>query len=61
MIEHVYRRASEARTISSVIVATDDERIVEAVRAFGGDVRMTSADHRSGTDRLAEIARQTTD
>jgi 3-deoxy-manno-octulosonate cytidylyltransferase (CMP-KDO synthetase) len=61
MIEHVYRRASEARTISSVIVATDDERIVEAVRAFGGDVRMTSADHRSGTDRLAEIAHQTTD
>jgi 3-deoxy-manno-octulosonate cytidylyltransferase (CMP-KDO synthetase) len=61
MIEHVYRRASEATTISSVIVATDDERIVEAVRAFGGDVRMTSADHRSGTDRLAEIAHQTTD
>ena len=60
MIEHVYRRASEARTISSVIVATDDERIVDAVRAFGGDVRMTSADHRSGTDRLAEIVRQTT-
>ena len=59
MIEHVYRRAAEARTISSVIVATDDERIVEAVRAFGGDVRMTSADHRSGTDRLAEIARAT--
>jgi 3-deoxy-manno-octulosonate cytidylyltransferase (CMP-KDO synthetase) len=56
MIEHVYRRASEARSIQSVIVATDDERIAEAVRAFGGDVRMTSPDHRSGTDRLAEIA-----
>ena len=56
MIEHVYRRATEARSIASVIVATDDERIAAAVRAFGGDVRMTSPDHQSGTDRLAEIA-----
>jgi 3-deoxy-manno-octulosonate cytidylyltransferase (CMP-KDO synthetase) len=56
MIEHVYRRASAARTVTSVIVATDDDRIAEAVRAFGGDVRMTSAVHRSGTDRLAEVA-----
>ncbi len=55
MIEHVYRRASEAQTISRVIVATDDERIADAVRAFGGDVRMTAAHHRSGTDRLAEV------
>jgi 3-deoxy-manno-octulosonate cytidylyltransferase (CMP-KDO synthetase) len=56
MIEHVYRRASAARTVASVIVATDDERIAAAVRAFGGDVRMTSAAHQSGTDRLAEVA-----
>ncbi|HET7219212.1 MAG TPA: 3-deoxy-manno-octulosonate cytidylyltransferase [Vicinamibacterales bacterium] len=56
MIEHVYRRASAARSLSSVIVATDDERIAAAVKAFGGDVRMTSRDHQSGTDRLAEIA-----
>ncbi len=56
MIEHVYRRASAARTIASVIVATDDGRIARAVRAFGGDVRMTSAAHQSGTDRLAEVA-----
>ena len=56
MIEHVYRRASDARSIASVIVATDDERIAAAVRAFGGDVRMTSRDHQSGTDRLAEVA-----
>lgn len=56
MIEHVYRRASEARSVSSVIVATDDERIHRAVRAFGGDVRMTSPQHPSGTDRLAEVA-----
>ncbi len=57
MIEHVYRRTSGARTISSVIVATDDERILRAVTAFGGDARMTSAAHVSGTDRLAEVAR----
>jgi len=56
MIEHVYRRASDARTIASVIVATDDERIAAAVRAFGGSVRMTSPSHPSGTDRLAEVA-----
>jgi 3-deoxy-manno-octulosonate cytidylyltransferase (CMP-KDO synthetase) len=56
MIEHVYRRASDARSVAAVIVATDDERIASAVRAFGGDVRMTSASHRSGTDRLAEVA-----
>ena len=56
MIEHVYRRACDARSVAAVIVATDDSRIVDAVRAFGGDVRMTSASHRSGTDRLAEVA-----
>jgi 3-deoxy-manno-octulosonate cytidylyltransferase (CMP-KDO synthetase) len=56
MIEHVYRRASAARSVSRVIVATDDRRIVEAVEAFGGDVRLTSASHQSGTDRLAEVA-----
>jgi 3-deoxy-manno-octulosonate cytidylyltransferase (CMP-KDO synthetase) len=56
MIEHVYRRASDARSISSVIVATDDERIARAVEAFGGVVRMTAASHVSGTDRLAEVA-----
>jgi 3-deoxy-manno-octulosonate cytidylyltransferase (CMP-KDO synthetase) len=55
MIEHVYRRASEARGVGSVIVATDDPRIADAVRAFGGTVRMTRADHRTGTDRLAEV------
>jgi 3-deoxy-manno-octulosonate cytidylyltransferase (CMP-KDO synthetase) len=56
MIEHVYRRAAEARSVSSVIVATDDERIWRAVEAFGGAVCMTSPDHPSGTDRLAEVA-----
>jgi 3-deoxy-manno-octulosonate cytidylyltransferase (CMP-KDO synthetase) len=56
MIEHVYRRAAAARSISSVIVATDDERIDAAVRAFGGNSRMTSRAHQSGTDRIAEVA-----
>ena len=59
MIEHVYRRASEARSVSSVVVATDDERIYRAVAAFGGVVHMTSPDHPSGTDRLAEVVRAT--
>lgn len=56
MIEHVYRRAAAARSISAVIVATDDERIHAAVQAFGGQSRMTSPSHPSGTDRIAEVA-----
>ena len=56
MIEHVYRRASAASTVSRVIVATDDRRILDVVRGFGGEAVMTSAAHQSGTDRLAEAA-----
>ena len=56
MIEHVYRRAAAAALVSRVIVATDDTRILEAVRRFGGEAVMTSAAHQSGTDRLAEAA-----
>ncbi len=56
MIEHVYRRAAEARSIAGVVVATDDERIASAVETFGGVAVMTASTHRSGTDRLAEIA-----
>ena len=56
MIEHVYRRAADARGIDAVVVATDDERIAAAVENFGGIVRMTQAAHRTGTDRIAEIA-----
>jgi len=56
MIEHVYRRAAEARGIDAVIVATDDERIARVVEQFGGTVRMTAATHRTGTDRVAEVA-----
>lgn len=56
MIEHVYRRTLAARGITNVIVATDDQRIVDAVSGFGGQVRMTSKHHPTGTDRLAEVA-----
>jgi 3-deoxy-manno-octulosonate cytidylyltransferase (CMP-KDO synthetase) len=56
MIEHVYRRAAAARSVSSVIVATDDERIVRAVESFGGKAQLTAASHQSGTDRIAEVA-----
>lgn len=54
MIEHVYRRAEQAKCLQGVYVATDDQRIFDAVRAFGGQVVMTREDHRSGTDRIAE-------
>ena len=57
MIEHVYRRAAAVAGIAEVIVATDDSRIVEAVTRFGGRAVMTAADHRTGTDRIAEVAR----
>ena len=56
MIAHVHERAAAARSVDAVIVATDDERVARAVEAFGGEVRMTSPAHRSGTDRLAEVA-----
>src|SRR5688500_11821292 len=60
MIQHVYERVQSARGIDRVIVATDDERIYDFVSAFGGEVVMTSADHRSGTDRIAAVARTLT-
>jgi 3-deoxy-manno-octulosonate cytidylyltransferase (CMP-KDO synthetase) len=56
MIEHVYRRVSASKTLSDVIVATDDLRIATRVREFGGKVRLTKATHETGTDRLAEVA-----
>jgi 3-deoxy-manno-octulosonate cytidylyltransferase (CMP-KDO synthetase) len=56
MIERVYGRAKMAQTPTRVIVATDDERIVNAVKAFGGEARMTRGDHRTGTERVAEVA-----
>jgi 3-deoxy-manno-octulosonate cytidylyltransferase (CMP-KDO synthetase) len=55
MIQHVYERTVRASLVNNVIVATDDERIQQAVTAFGGVCRMTRADHETGTDRLAEV------
>lgn len=55
MIQRVYEQCRKAGTLSDVIVATDDERIAEHVRSFGGKVVMTNADHQSGTDRCAEV------
>ncbi|HLZ52761.1 MAG TPA: 3-deoxy-manno-octulosonate cytidylyltransferase, partial [Candidatus Acidoferrum sp.] len=56
MIQRVYERAMMAARASRVIVATDDERIVKAVESFGGEARMTRVDHRTGTERVAEVA-----
>jgi 3-deoxy-manno-octulosonate cytidylyltransferase (CMP-KDO synthetase) len=56
MLQHVWERAQRSRYLDDLLVATDDERIAAAARQFGGRVRMTRADHASGTDRLAEIA-----
>jgi len=56
ILEHVFERASQARYLSRVLIATDDDRIADAARAFKAPVRMTRGDHPSGTDRAAEIA-----
>jgi len=58
MIQRVYESAARAKTVSEVVVATDDQRIFDAVRAFNGKVLMTSQDHPSGTDRVGEAAEQ---
>ncbi len=58
LVQHVYERASQARTVATVIVATDDPRIAAAVESFGGRVALTRRDHQTGTDRVAEVARQ---
>ncbi len=57
MIQWVYERAQRSRLVNRVIVATDDERIIKATAAFGGEAVMTSRDHSTGTDRIAEVAR----
>jgi 3-deoxy-manno-octulosonate cytidylyltransferase (CMP-KDO synthetase) len=56
MIERVWERVRRATSLSGVVVATDDERICSAVRAFGGEAALTRSDHRSGTERVAEVA-----
>jgi 3-deoxy-manno-octulosonate cytidylyltransferase (CMP-KDO synthetase) len=56
LLYYVYHRASRARTLNEVLIATDDERIFNAAKGFGARVVMTRGDHRSGTDRIAEVA-----
>ena len=57
IIQLVYEQVSKAKHLDTVIVATDDERIYEHVKSFGGEVAMTSNEHKSGTDRIAELAK----
>jgi 3-deoxy-manno-octulosonate cytidylyltransferase (CMP-KDO synthetase) len=54
LIQHTYERACQAKLIEKVLIATDDKRVFEAVQSFGADVIMTSSEHASGTDRIAE-------
>ena len=56
MVQHVYERARRAQTVHKVLVATDDQRIMDVVARFGGAARMTRSDHRTGTERIAEVA-----
>jgi 3-deoxy-manno-octulosonate cytidylyltransferase (CMP-KDO synthetase) len=56
MIQWVYERTKLAKSAGRVIVATDDERILKVVQEFGGEARMTRTDHRTGTERIAEVA-----
>jgi len=60
MVQWVHERAKRAKLVDRVIIATDDERILNAVSAFGGEALMTSADHPTGTDRIAEVAQNLT-
>jgi 3-deoxy-manno-octulosonate cytidylyltransferase (CMP-KDO synthetase) len=57
MIQHVYEHAAACRAVTEVLVATDDERIKQAVERFGGRVAMVAGDYRTGTDRVAGVAR----
>ncbi|MFQ5670456.1 MAG: 3-deoxy-manno-octulosonate cytidylyltransferase [Acidobacteriota bacterium] len=56
LVEHVYRNASRARLLERIVVATDDDRIRQAVAAFGGESILTAPDHPSGSDRVAQVA-----
>lgn len=58
LIQHVCEQVAKARSIARCIVATDDPRILDAVRSFGGEAQMTSPEHASGTDRIAEVIRR---
>ncbi|MGI9431766.1 MAG: 3-deoxy-manno-octulosonate cytidylyltransferase [Myxococcota bacterium] len=56
MIQHVWEGARTAKSLRTVLIATDDERVAETCRGFGAEVALTSADHPTGTDRLAEVS-----
>lgn len=58
MIQHVYEQTTKASLVSRAIVATDDPRIADVIHQIGGEAVMTSTDHETGTDRLAEVARE---
>lgn len=57
MIQRVYEAAKTAKFLERVIIATDNDRIFKTAEAFGAEVRMTSSLHQTGTDRVAEVAR----
>ena len=59
MVQRVYERAKLVKSAERVIVATDDERVLKVVEGFGGEARMTRPDHRTGTERIAEVAAHT--
>jgi 3-deoxy-manno-octulosonate cytidylyltransferase (CMP-KDO synthetase) len=61
LVQHVVERTRRCRKLRDVIVATDDQRVADALREFGTHCVMTSAEHVSGTDRVAEVARTLTD
>ena len=56
LVQHVWERCEEATVLDGIVVATDDSRIQSCVESFGGRVCMTSSEHQSGTDRVAEAA-----
>ena len=58
MVQHVFERVKQARRVERTLIATDDERILQAAMQFGGEAMMTRLDHRSGTERMAEVAMQ---
>jgi 3-deoxy-manno-octulosonate cytidylyltransferase (CMP-KDO synthetase) len=58
LVQHVWERCREAKRLDEIVIATDDMRIAEAAFEFGADVALTSEKHRSGTDRIAEVAKK---
>lgn len=58
LVQHTYEQALKAKEVCRVIIATDDNKVIKAIKSFGGEVIMTSRNHSSGTDRIAEVARR---